>query len=64
MEREIILKALTDPAFRKSLEDGNVEVDEDTRASVLAAVKGINTQVALAPDDLLCANGPGPCGIC
>ncbi|KYK34940.1 MAG: hypothetical protein HXS48_13340 [Theionarchaea archaeon] len=64
MERELILKALTDPAFRKSLEEGNADVDEDTRTYVLAAVKGINTQVALAPDELLCAYGPGPCGIC
>jgi hypothetical protein len=64
MERELILKALTDPAFRRSLEEGNAEVDEDTRTYVLAAVKGINTQVAKAPDELLCAYGPGPCGIC
>lgn len=64
MERELIVKALTDPTFRKSLEEGNLDVDEDTRTYVLNAVKGINTQVALAPDELLCAYGPGPCGIC
>jgi hypothetical protein len=64
MEREMILQALTDPAFRRSLEEGHADVDEDTRAYILDAVKGITTQVARAPDDLLCAYGPGPCGIC
>lgn len=64
MERELILRALTDPAFRKELEEGTTDVDEHTRTSVLAAVQGITTQVARAPDELLCAYGPGPCGIC
>ncbi len=64
MERELILKALTDPAFRRALEENDADVDEDTRNYVLAAVKSISTQVAKAPDELLCASGPGPCGIC
>lgn len=60
----MILKALTDPAFRKSLEEGTLDVDENVKTYVLNAVKGINNQVAIAPDELLCAYGPGPCGIC
>ncbi|MGD2248166.1 MAG: hypothetical protein PVF58_07140 [Candidatus Methanofastidiosia archaeon] len=64
MERELILKALTDPEFRKSLEDGTADITDTTRKYVLSAVNGINTQVAAAADELLCAYGPGPCGIC
>jgi hypothetical protein len=62
-ERELILKALTDPEFRRTLETTK-DIDEHTRNTVLAAVKGIGIQVAAAADELLCAPGPGPCGIC
>ena len=64
MERELILKALTDPAFRRNLEENKANVDESTRTYVLAAVKGIDTQITAAADLLLCAHpppGPVPC---
>ena len=64
MEKDIILKAVTDPEFRKALEENTVDIDEKTRKYVLGAVHGINTHVAKAGDELLCATEPGPCGIC
>ena len=64
MERELILKALTDPAFRRGLEENTANVDESTRTYVLAVIKGIDTQITAAADLLLCAEpppGPIPC---
>ncbi len=62
-ERELILKALTDPGFRRSLET-DPRMDERTRNIILGTISGINAQVAAAGDQILCAPGPGPCGIC
>ncbi|WP_456474395.1 hypothetical protein [Candidatus Pyrohabitans sp.] len=69
--RELIYRALTDPAFRRQLEKDPASalgVRELSRekikeiAFVLAAVKGIEAQIGALADELLCANG-GPCGI-
>lgn len=69
--RELICKALIDPAFRKKLKRdpasalGVTELSKENEAEirlVLAAVKGIEAQIASIADELLCANG-GPCGI-
>ena len=71
--RDFILKALIDPEFRKALEENPgkaldmrelTEINKREVRLILAAVKGINTQIAAAADELLCAYGPGPCGIC
>ena len=64
--REFILKALTDPRFRKALEENPAralgtreftEVNKQEVRLILAAVKGIETQIAAASDELLCAYG-------
>ncbi|MGD2248219.1 MAG: hypothetical protein PVF58_07405 [Candidatus Methanofastidiosia archaeon] len=71
--RELILKALVDPEFRKILEveplralelEEITEVNKQEVRLILAAVRGINIQITAAADELLCAYGPGPCGIC
>ena len=67
--RELILKALTDPKFRRQLQQNPREVmrKRGTRVNqaeitlVLAAVKGIEAQIKGLADELLCLNGP--CGI-
>ena len=69
--RELIYKALTDPKFRKQLQEEpakaigvkelTVEKKKEIRF-VLAALKGIEVQIGSLADELLCANG-GPCGI-
>lgn len=68
-QKELILKALTDPKFRKQLaakpeEALGVEMSDLNRKEVrmtLAAVKGIEAQIAALADELLCAGGG--CGI-
>lgn len=69
--RELILRALIDPDFRRRLEKNPAavvgvrefsEVNKREIRLVLAAVKGIAAQIAAAADELLCAPGP-PCGI-
>lgn len=71
--RKFILKALLDPDFREHLESDPVraldleeftEINKQEVRLILAAVKGINAQIAAAADELLCAYGPGPCGVC
>lgn len=68
----LIMRALTDPQFRKKLEEnptsalGVKRLSKDNEReiqSVLAIIKCISAQVAAAADELLCASGPGPCGI-
>lgn len=68
--REIILKALTDPKFRKALEEDPAktlnmreftDVNKQEIRLVLAAVRGINTLISAAADQILCMDGP--CGI-
>ena len=70
-QREFILKALTDPGFRKELAANpgralrlrEIKPEEQKEVNlVLAAVRGIEAQIANLADELLCANG-GPCGI-
>lgn len=69
-QKEFIIKALTDPAFRKKLRD-NPELTLQKKITperkkeigmLLAVVKGIESQISALADELLCANG-GPCGI-
>lgn len=64
--REFILKALTDPKFRRALEEDPArtlgmreftDVNKQEVRLILAAVKGIETQIAAASDELLCAYG-------
>ncbi len=67
--RELILKALTDPKFRRELKEApervmrkrGTRVNKAEIALVLAAVKGIEAQIRGLADELLCLNGP--CGI-
>lgn len=70
-QKELILQALTDPKFRKLLQENPKEalgvkrLTSDMKKEiqlVLAAVKGINSQISALADELLCANGGG-CGI-
>lgn len=70
-QKELILKALTDPKFRKALATNPQEALKQKRLTaealkevnlILAAVKGIEAQISALADELLCANG-GPCGI-
>jgi hypothetical protein len=66
-QKELILRALTDPKFRRQLgaepeEALGIQLDELNRkeiAMVLAAVKGIEAQIAALADQLLCAGGGG-----
>jgi hypothetical protein len=70
MNRDLVLKALTDRKFRKSLEEapqvalGKKVTDIHLRelSLVLATVKGLEAQIAAIGDELLCLNGH-PCGI-
>ena len=70
-QRELVLRTLTDPAFRKMLVTNPARALEKKRISatmrkeiamILAMAKGIDAQIAAIADELLCANG-GPCGI-
>jgi len=70
-QKEFILKALTDPSFRKmlikqpekALGRKNTTQTQKEIKIVLAVVKGIEAQIANIADELLCLNGNGPCGI-
>jgi hypothetical protein len=70
-QRDLILRALTDPGFRKMLATDPAQALGKKRITVtmkkeigmiLAVAKGIDAQIAAIADELLCANG-GPCGI-
>lgn len=70
VNKELIIRALTDPRFRKTLASDPREALGVQRLSaenkvelrlVLAAVKAIEAHIAGLADELLCANGP--CGI-
>ncbi len=70
-QEQLILRALTDPEFRKSLQSaphealGKARLTPESQkevAMILAVVKGIEAQISALADELLCANG-GPCGI-
>jgi len=70
VNKEMVLKALTDPAFRrllktdpsKALGKRVSKVRQREIELVLAVLKGIDGQLKSLADTLLCANG-GPCGI-
>lgn len=69
LNRELVLRALTDPQFRKLLQANPSKAIGKAVTSVrqreidlvLATVKGIEAHIRLVADELLCANGP--CGI-
>ena len=65
-QRELVMRALTDPKFRKALQQNPEEalgvkglepVNQKEIAVVLALVKGIDAQIAALADELLCAGG-------
>jgi hypothetical protein len=70
-QKKLIVRTLTDPKFRRILikepqkalgiRKLTPEVKKEI-AMVLAAVKGIQSQINALADELLCANGGG-CGI-
>lgn len=70
-QRELILRALTDPEFRKGLQDhdqaakllGIKSLSPENKSEirfVLAAVRGISTTITALADTLLCANNGDP----
>jgi len=69
-QKELILRALTDPSFRNGLINepektlGTKLTSEKKKEikMILAFVKGIDSQISHLADELLCSNG-GPCGI-
>lgn len=71
--KQMILRALTDAAFRKQLTtDPAAALGRRRPLSavqlkevqlVLATIKGIERQIGTIADELLCANGGGGCGI-
>ena len=69
-DKGLIVKALTNPAFRRMLTTNPAKAlgkkrvtakHKDEIRFVLATVKGIQGQINALADQLLCANGP--CGI-
>jgi hypothetical protein len=66
LNRDLILRALTDPKFRALLKTSPSKAIGTTATGVhqreidllLATVKGIETHIQLVADQLLCANGP------
>ena len=69
--RELILRALTDPKFRRALSSDPVRalgmrslttLNRKEIDGILAKVRQIESQIASLADELLCASG-GPCGI-
>ncbi|EAT58184.1 hypothetical protein [Chlorobium ferrooxidans] len=72
-QKDLILRALTDPKFRTLLQENPVKALEISKLTsetkkeiqfILAAVKGINTQISALADQLLCVTGGGGgCGI-
>jgi hypothetical protein len=68
LNRKLVLRALTDPKFRKLLEASPSKaigramtgVDQREVDLLLATVRGIESHIQLVADELLCVN---PCGI-
>lgn len=68
--RQLVLRALTEPNFRKLLATApeqalgveTAKINKEEIRFILAAVKAIEYQIGALADELLCANG-GPCGI-
>lgn len=72
VNREMVVKALTEPKFRRLLMTNPAaalgkkkltEVQLTEVKLVLATVKGIDRQIGSLADELLCANGGGGCSI-
>ena len=72
VNKKLILKALTEPNFRKLLKENpkkalgihEITVGQEREINlILSMVKGIDSQIASVADNLLCVNGD-PCGIC
>jgi len=71
VNKELVLKALTDREFRKllgtdpekALGKSLSPVQKQEIALVLATVKGIESHIVHLSDILLCATPPEPCGI-
>jgi hypothetical protein len=69
LNRDLVLRALTDRKLRKTLEDNPrlaigkqvTEAHQREIRLVLAAVRGIEAHIRAVGDELLCLNGP--CGI-
>jgi hypothetical protein len=69
--RELVYKALTNPSFRKQLQEqpelaiGKKQITDANKKEIkriLEMVREIDTRIGSIADELLCANG-GPCGI-
>ena len=72
VNRKLVMKALTDPKFRRQLKANPAKALGKRKLSaietkevdlVLAVIKGIDRQIGSLADELLCANGGGGCGI-
>jgi hypothetical protein len=70
-QKEMVLKALTDPKFRKMLQAepekllNKRTIDVATQKEIavtLSLVKGIEAQISAVADELLCAYNPPPDG--
>ena len=65
-QKKFILRALTEPVFRKQLKtDAKAALERDITPEIqkevdliLAAVKGIEHQIGAMADNLLCIDGP------
>ena len=71
-QKDIVLRALTDPKFRKKLATSPGEALGIKRVSpkmkteismILSAVRGIEAHIMTLADELLCLPPDGPCGI-
>ncbi|MGE5342817.1 MAG: hypothetical protein ACM3SY_15195 [Candidatus Omnitrophota bacterium] len=66
LNRTLVLRALTDPKFRKMLEENPLEAAELAQItggiaevnSILSAVQSIGTQIYTVGDELLCSTDP------
>jgi hypothetical protein len=69
VNRELVLRALTDPRFRKLLQTDPKQVlgksptpvNQREVGLVLATVRALESHIRIVADELLCLNGP--CGI-
>jgi hypothetical protein len=73
MKKQLVLKALTDPKFRKLLEENPMAAMEMAEVkggyvdskSILAVVGEIENTVSQVGEQILCTSGGGGCcGIC
>ncbi len=70
--KKLVLKALTDPKFRKMLEENPMEAAEMAGIKggvtevedILNATYRVESQIGDIKDLLLCVDPPGSCGIC